>query len=178
MMAAYSPGRLVDLLNVCVTSQESHKRGAALEDLVEHVFCAVPSVKLHDRDVKDEDESQEIDLVFTHFYPMSMIPIPDINIFVECKNEKDRTSAAHVREFGTKLRSRNLGIGILVTTAGLAGDSRKSAHAAIRDELQNHAAIIIVKAGELAELVKTEDLALLLTGRLSELRTLRGYRTL
>jgi hypothetical protein len=176
-MGIYASEELSSLLCACIEADSSYNRGAALENLVERVFLAVPSVKLVDRDVKDECGAQEIDLVFSHFHPISELPIPDVTIIIECKNEKSRTSAAHVREFASKLRSRGMGIGVLVTFAGLAGDRGQSAHAAIRDSLGERVAIIVVTAHELAALQAPEDLAVLLTRRLNELRTLRGYRS-
>lgn len=177
-MNAFSSVTLRTLLDTCTSAKNAPARGAALEDLVEHVFLCVESVKLFARDIKDEDGAQEVDLVFTHFHPMSIIPIPDVTIIVECKNEKIRTSAAHVREFGNKLRTRSMTIGILVTAAGLSGRPGRHGHAAIRDELQNGVAVIVVTASELAALKAPGELIELLTRRLNELRTLRGYRSI
>lgn len=178
MMNSYTAAKLGALLDACVLAKGSYARGAALENLVEYVFLSVPSVKLYARDINDEDNSQEVDLVFTHFYPMSTLPMPDVTIIVECKNEKKRTSAAHIREFGSKLRTRSMNIGILVTFSGLSGRSGRHGHAAIREELQNGVAIIVVTANELAALRAPTHLVGLLTNRLNELRTLRGYRSI
>lgn len=178
MMDTYSIDELGDLFLACDAAKGSHARGAALENLVEYVFLSVPSVALYARDVKDENGAQEVDLVFSHYHHLSGIPVLDVTIIIECKNEKRRTSAAQVREFGSKLRSRNMGIGIFVTAAGLSGTPGRAAHAAIRDELHERVSIIVVTARELAGLKVPSDLARLLTRRLNELRTLRGYRSL
>jgi hypothetical protein len=126
----------------------------------------------------DESGAQEVDLVFTHLHSVSRLPISDVTIIVECKNEATRTSAHQVREFGSKLRSRALNIGILVTSAGLSGGRGTAVHSAIRDELQAGVAIIVVTAAELGDLNTSDDLVQLLTERLSELRTYRGYRSI
>ncbi|MGH3630772.1 MAG: restriction endonuclease [Sciscionella sp.] len=153
-------------------------RGKALEDLVQFVFSKVPSVKLYQRDARDEAGAQEVDLVFSHYPAISKIPISDITILIECKNEASPTSAADIREFGTKLRSRSLPIGVFVTTSGLAGTPGRSAHAAIRDELATGSAIIVVTSSELANFDSHNELVRLLMARLLELRTLRGYRSI
>jgi hypothetical protein len=54
------------------------ERGGALEDLVEFVFSKIPSVKLYQRDVRDEDGAQEVDLIFSHYPAISRIPISDV----------------------------------------------------------------------------------------------------
>lgn len=154
------------------------ERGRALEDLVEFIFSKIPSVKLYQRDVKDEDGAQEIDLVFSHYPAISGMPISDITILVECKNEASRASSNQIREFGSKLRTRSLPVGVFVTAHGLAGTRGKSAHAAIRDELALGSAIIVILSSELVNLESHDELVALLTNRLLELRTLRGYHSI
>lgn len=176
-MTTYGLEFLGTLHRACKIARGSAAKGAALEELVEHVFSQVPSVRLYARDVKDHDGAQEIDLSFSHLHFISLIPIPDVTFMVECKNEAKKTSAAQVREFGSKLRSRSLPIGIIVTAAGLSGRSRTHGHAAIRDELASGVAIIVVTTRELALLHGTQDLSSLLTNRLNELRTYRGYES-
>jgi hypothetical protein len=177
-MESYQAETLRELSCACEKAKGSYARGAALEDFVEYVFSAVSSVNLYARDVNDESGSQEVDLVFSHHHSLSGIPLPDVTIIVECKNERIKTSAAHVREFGNKLRTRSISIGVLVTYAGLSGSPGRHGHAAIRDELQNGVAIIVVMASELAGLQAPVGLSILLTNRLNELRTFRGYRSI
>jgi hypothetical protein len=130
------------------------------------------------RDVQDESGAQEIDLIFSHLFSVSLIPIPDIDIMVECKNEARRISSSQVTVFGNKLRSRGLNIGIMVTTAGLSGHTGTAGHSAIRDELRGGVSIIVVTAAELGGMSSPDDLVSLLANRLNELRTYRGYRTI
>ena len=177
-MNAYVKVKLATLLAAVTSAQTSVALGSALEDLVQHVFEQVPSVEIYERDVRDESGAQEVDLVFTHLHSVSRLPISDVTIIVECKNEATGTSAHQVREFGSKLRSRALNIGILVTSAGLSGGRGTAGHSAIRDELQAGVAIIVVTAAELGDLNTSDDLVQLLTERLSELRTYRGYRSI
>jgi hypothetical protein len=179
-MNAYDPGQLKALLAASQLAVGAHARGAALEDLVEHVFAAVPSLALYRRDVRDQDGAQEIDLVFSHLQHLSSLPISDVTIIVECKNESRKSTSEQITRFGTKLRTRNAKVGIFVTAAGLSGKSKPAAaaHAAIRDELSAGASIVVVTAAELAALSGPDDLAVLLRDRLLELHTFRNYRSL
>jgi Restriction endonuclease len=174
-MDAYVPEKLQTLVEACDVRNRS-ARGAALEDLAEYVLLAIPSVLLNGRDVLDESGTQELDLVFTHLPWLSMVPIPDLLIIVECKNKKRKASSEDITRFGTKLRSRGASIGILVTASGLSGTRGRAGHSAIRDELAGGVAIIVVTAKELATLKTPADLIALLQKRLADLRTYRGYR--
>jgi hypothetical protein len=177
-MNAYVKAKLHTLLAAVTSAQTRATRGSTLEDFVQHVFEHVPSVAIVDRDVKDESGAQEVDLVFSHLHFVSRLPIPDVTIIIECKNEKRPTSSPQVEAFGNKLRSRGLNIGILVTSAGLSGRRGTAGHSAIRDQLRDGIAIIVVTAAELGGLNTLDDLAQLLTQRLNELRTYRGYRSI
>ena len=178
-MDAYDAGRLKHLFDTCDgDARDSYGRGAALEDLVVYVFTGVPTVELFARDIKDDSGAQEVDLVFSHLYHLSLLPMPDVTIIIECKNEQQRTSAKQIRDFGGKLRSRNMNIGIFVTAAGLSGGPDKAAHSAIRDELSTGVTIIVVTANELAALAGPDGLARLLRARLNELRTFRTYHSI
>ena len=57
-MNSYDPEQLRELHMACIAAKGSKARGDALEDFVEHVFLQVPSVKLYERDVKDENGEQ------------------------------------------------------------------------------------------------------------------------
>jgi hypothetical protein len=177
-MNAYVKAKLATLLAAVTSAQTRATRGSTLEDLVQHVFEQVDSVEIVERDVKDERGAQEVDLVFSHLHLLSRLPIPDVTIIVECKNERRRTSSEQVGTFGRKLRSRGLNIGILVTAAGLSGKPGTAGHAVIHEELLNGVAIIVVTAAELGDLNTPDELVQLLTRRLIELRTYRGYRSI
>jgi Restriction endonuclease len=179
-MDPFDPALLKSLLDACESAIGSHARGAALENLVQHVFTASPSVKLYERDVKDQSGAQEIDLVFSHLFSMSLLPIPDVTIITECKNERKKTSSAHIFGFAAKLQTRSANIGVFVTAAGLSGKPRPetAAHAAIRDALAGGISIIVVTAEEVSTLSSADELAVLLRDRLMELRTFRSYRSI
>ena len=177
-MGVYAQVKLRTLLAAAASARSNAARGSIFEDFVQHVFEGVPSVTIYERDVKDESGAQEVDLIFSHFYFVSRIPIPDVTIIVECKNERRKTSSPEVTLFGNKLRSRGLNIGILATYAGLSGRRGTGGHSAIRDELRQGVSIIVVTAADLVALKCSDDLVQLLTDRLNELRTYRGYRSL
>lgn len=177
-MTHFDREKLRAMHNQCLARGSTAAKGKALEDLAEHVFLAVPSVTLYQRDVRDDSGSQEIDLVFGHLPHVSQIPIQDVTIMVECKNEAKRTSADEVSRFAFKLKSRALTVGVLVSRGGLSGTEKTAAHSAIRDCLAQDRAIIVVHASELANLDKHDELPSLLGKRLIELRTFRTYRSI
>ena len=177
-MGTYDAVKLREMLAVCKSASTRAIRGSTLEDFVQHVFENTPSVAMFGRDIKDDSGAQEVDLVFSHYHSQSNFPVTDVTIIVECKNEKRKTSAAHIREFGSKLRTRGLNIGILVTMTGLSGRQGAAGHSAVRDELTAGISIIVVTAQELASLACSDDLAEILITRLLELRTYRGYRSI
>ena len=177
-MGTYNAVKVREMLAACKSAKTRATRGSSLEDFVQHVFENAPSVALFGRDIKDESGSQEVDLIFSHYHFQSNFPLTDVTVIVECKNEKRRTSAAQIREFGSKLRSRGLNIGILVTMAGLSGKPGTAGHSEVRDQLTLGTSIIVITAQELGELTCSSDLSELLTRRLLELRTYRGYRSI
>lgn len=177
-MTDFDWARLADLCVSCSRARGSVARGRTLENLVEYIFSCVPSVQLFERDVKDEGGAQEIDLVFSHYQSMSLLPMPDVTVMVECKNERRKTSSDQVRSFGSKLRSRSLNIGVLVTASGLSGNKSTHGHLSIRDELALGVAIIVLTLNDLAGITEPGELGLLMRRRLCELRTYRTYRTL
>jgi hypothetical protein len=177
-MSAYDEVKLREMLIACKSAKTRASRGSTFEDFVQSVFESVPSVAVFGRDVKDDSGSQELDLVFSHYHFQSNFPITDVTVIVECKNEKRRTSAAQIREFGYKLRTRGLNVGVLVTMSGLSGKSGTAGHSAIRDELMAGASIIVVTAEELSNLTCSDDLGQILKARLLELRTFRTYLSL
>lgn len=177
-MNSYDPEQLRELYLACTATKGSKARGDALEDFVEHVFLQIPSVKLYERDVKDENGEQEVDLIFTHLSSVSQLPIHDVVAVVECKNERKKTGPEHINHFAMKLRTRGVPIGVLVTSAGLSGGRGRYGHAAITTALSTGVTIIVIEAAELAGLSAADELVGLLRLRLSELRTFRGYRSI
>lgn len=174
----YDQGKLAELTRACHDALTSTEKGAALENLVEYVFTRIPSVELYQRDVKDAAGAQEIDLVFGHIVSESGIPIPDVTIMIECKNEADRTTAPQIREFATKLSTRSLSKGVLVTTAGITGTAGTAGHEAIETELARGVVIIVVLRSELEALTGPHSLVELLRARVLELQTYRRYPSL
>ena len=176
-MGPFDPDLLGAMLRECRTARGAPAKGKALEDLVQHVLTSIPSVELFARDVIDLDGTQEVDLVFSHYQSLSFVPIHDVTIITECKNERSKTSSEQITRFAAKLRARNVRTGLFVTYAGLAGKRRPvtSAHAAVRDELSSGISIIVVTAAELAAQSDADQLTKFLSRRLLELITIRGY---
>ena len=112
--------------------------------------------------------SKEVDLIFTHLNSISQLPIHDVVVVVECKNERKRTGPEDINHFAMKLRTRGVPIGIMVTSAGLSGGRGRYGHAAITTALSTGVTIIFIKTAELVDLRAADQFVGLLRLRLSE----------
>lgn len=167
-MVAYDTQRLQTLLQRCVDAPSNHEKGEALADLVEEVFNELPSVEALERNHLSPDRALEVDLVFTHT-PASGLALSGLTIQVECKNEREKISASQVRDFSAKLRNRNRPVGVMVSRTGLSGRATTAAHKAVSDEMVAGQTIVVLVAGELAQLQDTSELVGLIHSRLAEL---------
>jgi predicted helicase len=96
--------------------------------------------------------------------------LPNI-ILIECKNWSHRVGSSEVAWFITKLRSRGLDFGILISTLGITGDTQDltAAHHLVAMELADKRKLIVLTTHELESLVDTDQLALLIKTKLCEL---------
>jgi hypothetical protein len=176
-MPPYSAGKLGELLAACDSAQGSYAKGQALEDLGEYIFGEIPGVSLFERDVLDDTGAQELDLVFNNFFHLSGLPIADVTLIVECKNERGRTKAADISVLTSKIQSRSLRVGVLLTRRGVSGRPTRAGHATIHEALLQGVSLIVVTWDDCTKLETTEDLVVLLTERLQELRVRRYYHS-
>jgi hypothetical protein len=79
--------------------------------------------------------------------------------------------SSEVAWFITKLRSRGLDFGILISTLGITGDTQDltAAHHLVAMELADKRKLIVLTTHELESLVDTDQLALLIKTKLCEL---------
>jgi hypothetical protein len=176
-MPPYSADKLSELLAACDTARGSYAKGQALEDLGEYIFGEIPGVSLFERDVLDDTGAQELDLVFNNYFHLSGLPISDVTLIVECKNERHRTKAPDISVLTSKIESRSLRIGVLLTRRGVSGRPTTAGHAAIHEALLRGVSLIVITWEDCTRLETTEDLVVLLTQRLQELRVRRYYHS-
>jgi hypothetical protein len=169
-MTAYDPKLLAKLNDACSSAKSNAQKGAALADLVEYVLSEVPGLSVRERSSVDPSGGAEYDFLFNNVWFDSHLPHEvGVILFVECKNEKRKISAEQVRDFSVKLRDRGKPLGLMVSSAGLAGRGRTHAHDAIIKELAQGRYIVVLLRSELAALSQPEEFVALFTERLAEL---------
>jgi hypothetical protein len=125
-------------------------------------------VTLIERSHTYPDDTAEVDFIFGNRYYISRLPTTGVTLFVECKNEARKISAAQVRVFGTKLRDRK----------GLSGKNLSYAHGAIAREMQDSRSIVVITLADLQNLTDSDSLVVLCERRLEELEANGTYRTI
>jgi Restriction endonuclease len=181
-MTAYDAtelARLVEQVRATARGRSNHAKGAAMADLVAHVFGQVPGVELRHREFLDQDRSSEIDLVFRNQPQVSGL-FDGVTLLVECKNEARPISTAEVRIFGSKLAERNQPVGVMITRAGLSGQSRNktAAHGTVGLELANGRTIVVLTLQDLEGLCDSNQFVNLCTERRFELEAFRTYNSI
>ena len=122
-MAPYEPAELAKFIDQVESSSRhgtNQVKGLVMADLVAHVFGQIPGMELRHREFFDLDGTSEIDLVFRN-KPLVSGLFNGVTLHMECKNERRKISAAHVRVFASKLRDHNQPVGVMVSRSGLAG---------------------------------------------------------
>jgi hypothetical protein len=181
-MTAYDAtelARLVEQVRVTAGGRDNRAKGAAMADLVARVFGHIPGVELRHREFLDPDGSSEIDLVFRNQPQVSGL-FDGVTLLAECKNEERPISAAEVRIFGSKLGERNQPVGVMISRAGLSGQSpnKTAAHGTVGLELANGRTIVVLTLQDLEGLCDSNELVNLCIERRFELEAFRTYNSI
>ncbi len=127
-------------------------KGAALEDVVNWVFCSLPGLRVLRHDFTDAAGSSEIDLLLMNDRRFTPVPFLSDYVLVECKNWVTRVNSATVRDFIGKLRTFHLNVGILVAANGVTGDAadQKAANDTIRQVFDaEDMKIVVIKRSDI-----------------------------
>ncbi|HWO39291.1 MAG TPA: restriction endonuclease [Candidatus Acidoferrum sp.] len=146
-------------------------QGRALEDLICYVMQQIPGVAITHRNELNAFETEEIDVAVWNDGPGDgLFFLPNI-ILIECKNWSHRVGGAEVNWFDSKLRSRGLAFGILVTTLGITGEAADvtAAHAIVAAALREGRKLVVLTTDELLATGNTEDLIRLIKRKLCDL---------
>lgn len=157
-------------------SLSSTDRGRALEELVSHIFSAIPGVSVLASNALDVFECQELDVVLQNDSSISGLVGFDAEILVECKNWSNPVGSSEVAWLDTKLRCRGLRHGFLVTMNGITGQphSLKSAHQIVASALAEQRRIVVLDGNILGGLRTHTELVTLCRQRMGQLLTSRG----
>jgi Restriction endonuclease len=170
MAAIHSP-TLQDFIATGIGPGTTAERGRALEDLICYVFGLVPGVTITHRDTKNFFGTEEIDVAVWNEQDASGLHfLPNI-ILIESKNWSSPVSSIEVNWFDTKLRSRGLDFGILISPQGITGDAEDltAAHLVLARALTEKRKLIVLTTGELLALQHTDGLGHLIKTKLCEL---------
>lgn len=146
-------------------------RGKALEDLICYVFGQVPGISITRRNAMNEFHTEEIDVALWNEHHRDGLPFLPHIILIESKNWSSRVSSIEVSWFASKLQSRGLDFGILVTTKGVTGEPRElsRAHSIIAGALRERRRLVVITADELLACEHTGELVHLIKEKLCDL---------
>jgi hypothetical protein len=178
-MPAYDRAVVRDLKNAVESTGRrgsNQAKGSAMADLVSYVFGRVPGIELRYREFLAPDKTSELDLVFKNQPQLSGL-FDGVTLHMECKNERRKISAEHVRVFASKLRDRNQPVGVMISRTGLAGKpgGKLYAHGVISSELAAGRSIVVLGLSDLADLADTNELVDLCIERRFELEAFGTY---
>jgi len=181
-MTAYDAtelARLVEEVQSTGRRGSNHAKGAAMADLVAHLFGQVAGMTLTHREFLDPDRSSEIDLIFRNQAWDSRL-FDGVTLLMECKNEARKISAEQVRAFGSKLGERNQPVGVMISRTGLAGPpgSKTHAHGTVALELSNGRSIVVLALQDLTDLYEPRQLVERCIDRRHELESFRTYNSI
>lgn len=177
-MVAYDTAKIAALANACRKSKGNHAKGEAMADLVDYMFGLLEGLTLKKRGHLAADGSGEIDFVFANDPKKCLLPLFNVTLFVECKNEATKIGAAQVRVFGSKLGERNQRVGVMVSKMGLSGKRSTHGHKIVSDELRQGRSIVVICLDDLEHMTDTAQLEELFHARLEELEYEGGYTSI
>ena len=153
------------------------RRGAALEQLAQDVFGAIPGVLLTTRNNKDAFGAQEIDVAaFNKGHRNGLFGFPQI-LLIECKNWRSRVGSMEVAWFDTKLRLKGCSFGVLLALEGITGQqhSLTAAHFIVASAQREGRDIIVITRTDLKGLRAISDLVTLVQRKLVENRVANPF---
>jgi hypothetical protein len=153
-----------DCFNRVASGATTTQKGAALEDLICHLFGIVPGVSVAIRNVLSPFGTEEVDVVFWNkMLPDGLFFLHHL-ILVECKNWSARVDGETVAYFATRLRHLGCTDGILVAANGITGDPATftGAHHQIMLALVDDRKILVLTRSELEALRSIRQLVDLL----------------
>ena len=170
-MPALDASTIQEFLDVGRNGTTAAQQGRALEDMICYVLGRVPSVMITHRNEMNAFETEEIDVaVWNDGVPDGFFFLPNV-VLVECKNWSRRVGSAELSWFDTKLRTRGLPFGILVTTQGVTGQGTEmtAAHSIIAKALGEGRRLIVITTDELLTTPSTDALVHLIKLKICDL---------
>jgi hypothetical protein len=174
---SYDRAELASLIGALETAGSTTARGRRLQDLVDFLVADLSGVETVDPNRFNIGRTEEKDVWLRHARESAGMPFDDRDVPVECKNEADKTGPEGVAWFGEKIRNSGGRDGVLITKAGLSGETQSGGHEEVRRQLAKGTRIVVLTVQELGCLRSGAEFLALLTERFTELRHLQGYRS-
>ncbi len=175
-MSQYSRNKIQDFLARSDTAPNADKKGEIFEDLVIYIFTKCKGIRFKDRDILDSTGAREFDVALGNNRVISAFDFLDPIIICECKNEATPLGANVIRDFHQKLRTSGANNGIIISSNGISGQTRRNnlnALSAITDAMvMDKIKILVLTRAEILTLQTTEDLGNLISEKFDKL-TLR-----
>jgi hypothetical protein len=151
---------VAELQTLLASLSTAANKGAALEDFCAVFFNAVPGITVTGRNVVDNVQSQELDLVLDNARDPNGLEFLKTFVFVEAKNWGDPVGSAEVAWLDWKIRMGGDAVdGVLVVSSGVTGlpDERTSAWAILKWANVENRRIFVMSPTEMANCVTFQD---------------------
>jgi hypothetical protein len=156
---------------------DNARRGAALEQLAQDLFGAIPGVTLTLRNNKDAFYAQEIDVAaWNQGDPAGLLGFPQI-LLIECKNWSAPVGSMEIAWFDTKLRLKGCSFGVLLALEGITGKphSLTAAYSILAAALREKRDIVVITKGDLEALQSVDDLVALIKQKMLQNRVAKPF---
>jgi hypothetical protein len=151
-MARFSRKQVGQLVALARNGATSHAKGRALQDLVCHLFAAIPGVRPPICNIVDFAEGGEIDVFCANKGQDNGLWFLPRAILIECKNWTEPVGSQEVRVFIDRMKERACEAGILIAANGVTGNDNElnAARRHISRAQEDRYEILVVTLEELA----------------------------
>jgi len=162
-----------DCIRKAREAQNAAERGRALEELLCHIFIAIPGILPPVRNVVDFADGGEIDIFFANKAPDNGLWFLPISVLTECKNWQGRVGAEEIRIFIDRLRERACRAGIMVAANGITGEngSLDAARRHIARALEQDMHVLVLTLDEIEAINSAAAMVELLLGKWTRLKS-------
>jgi len=134
------------ILNQLLSTTSTYNKGLILEDVAAYFVECIPGLKVSAR--RKRGEREEVDLYVCNTSLSSILWEMGPVILVECKNHKNRTTVADIRNFVPIMDSKGIKSALIFGFSGFTRDAKKE----IENQYLNGKVLIAIDMTELLEL--------------------------
>ena len=151
------------------SASTNKEKKEALEKLTNRIINTTDGLEISHEDTRGLDS--EIDLMVINECKQRTLEEMGTPFLVECRNWSVPMPAKAIRDFGGKLRDRNIQTGIIVSMKGVTGSEKTDAKGAIRTFLtRDNIKILVFDESDLEKIVEGTKFAELLRRKFYDIR--------